>query len=56
MMCKPGSGTIFRQCFEHALKEQGVTHMANKEMRRVLISNGGCMAKTAKPLDIKTTM
>lgn len=46
-MCRPGNGTIFKECREAILKAKGQTSMSNQEMRRIIGKHGCLIDKKA---------
>ena len=49
-MCKPtGNGTHFARCFEEAKRKLGTDRVPNRDMRKLLRDNGGCLVKAKAP-------
>lgn len=45
-MCQERNGSIGKVCKEAIFRRHGVGSMPNREMRRILKENGGCMTET----------
>ena len=41
-MCKPGNGSIYRECRDR-LRSEHLRRLSNREMREMIVANGGCM-------------
>lgn len=42
-MCKPSNQTIFKECFQAVIAQNGSKPITNQHIREIIKAHGGCM-------------